>query len=92
MPIEVIHSPSFRKQRSIGANQCRKLLLNTLSTQAQLTEVHFYSLIVILKGTWQILQDVLYKKANGSNWRKLGVVHEWTSEGSLALIFFYSLL
>lgn len=35
-----------------------------------------------------MLQDVLYKKANGNNWGKLGVVHERTSEGSLALIFF----
>lgn len=34
-----------------------------------------------------MLQDVLYKKANGNNWGKLGIVHEWTSGGSLALIF-----
>lgn len=35
-----------------------------------------------------MLQDVLYKKENGNNWGKLGIVQEWTSEGSLALIFF----
>lgn len=56
-------------------------------SQKKITRVHFYSLIVILKGTWQMLQDVLYEKSNGNNWGKLGILHKWISEGSPALIF-----
>lgn len=69
-----------------GKSKPRAVTEDTLH-EPKTTKVHFYFLILVLKGTWQMLQDVLYKKANDNNWGKLGIVHEWTSEGSLALLF-----